>query len=134
MQSFNSDMKAEKANSVLFFLSTINWWFDAPKRIEKIIWKNAFEQKKKKPRLKFNHWSALIGLRITGPWRVMNINSYNMSSLLTPSLTTAICHYFITTNNVFITADRHPSSMTDVSLSNLVKWQLQLLRLKKVIF
>ena len=95
---------------------------------------NAFEQKKKKPGLIFNHWSALIGLRMTGPWRVMNINSYNMSSLLTPSLTTAICHYFITTNNVFITADRRPSSMTDVSLSNLVKWQLQLLGLKKVIF
>ena len=95
---------------------------------------NAFEQKKKKPGLIFNHWSALIGLRITGPWRVMNINSYNMSSLLTPSLTTATCHYFITTNNVFITADRHPSSMTDVSLSNLVKWQLQLLGLKKVVF
>ena len=25
---------------------------------------NAFEQKKKKPRLKFNHWSVLIGLQI----------------------------------------------------------------------
>ena len=95
---------------------------------------NAFEQKKKKPGLIFNHWSALIGLRITGPWRVMNINSYNMSSLLAPRLTTAICHYFITTNNVFITAERHPSSMPDVSLSNLVKWQLQLLGLKKVVF
>ena len=33
--------------------STI-WWLDALKRIEKIIRENAFEQKKKKPRLKFN--------------------------------------------------------------------------------
>ena len=29
---------------------------------------NAFEQKKKKPRLKFNPGLALIGLRTTGPW------------------------------------------------------------------
>lgn len=50
---------------------------------------------------------------------------------MAPSFTTAICHYFITTHNVFITADGHPSSMQDVSLSNLhvVKWQLQLLGL-----
>ena len=53
MRNWNSDMKAKKANSVLFFLPTI-WWLDALKRIEKIIRENAFEQKKKKPRLKFN--------------------------------------------------------------------------------
>ena len=41
---------------------------DALKRIEKIILKNAFEQKKWKPRLKFNPGLALIDLRTTGPW------------------------------------------------------------------
>ena len=40
---------------------------DALKRIEKIVGENAFEQKKKKPRLKFNPGLALIGLRITWP-------------------------------------------------------------------
>ena len=35
--------------------------------MEKIIWKNAFEQKEKKPGLKFNPGLALIGLRTTGP-------------------------------------------------------------------
>ena len=37
------------------------------KRIEKIIRENAFEQKKKKPGLKFNPGLLLIGLRTTGP-------------------------------------------------------------------
>ena len=59
--------KLKKANSFLFFLSTI-WWFDALKRIEKIIRKNAFEQNKKKPGLKFNPGLALVGLGTTGPW------------------------------------------------------------------
>ena len=40
---------------------------DALKRIEKIIRENAFEQKKKKLRLKFNPELALIGLQTTGP-------------------------------------------------------------------
>jgi len=40
---------------------------DAVKRKEKIIRENAFEQKKKKPGLKFNPGLALIGLRTTGP-------------------------------------------------------------------
>ena len=45
MQNFDSDMKAKKANSALFFSQT-TWWFDALKRIEKIIpLKNAFEQR-----------------------------------------------------------------------------------------
>ena len=48
IQNLNSDMKAHKSNSVLFFLSKI-WSLHAPKRIEKITWENAFEQKKKKP-------------------------------------------------------------------------------------
>ena len=46
-------MKAWEANSVLFFLPTI-WWLDALKRREEIILENTFEQKKKKPGLKFN--------------------------------------------------------------------------------
>jgi len=40
---------------------------DALKRIERIIGENAFEQKKKKPGIKFNPRLALIGLRTTGP-------------------------------------------------------------------
>ena len=52
--------------SVSFFLPTI-WWWDAPKRREKIIRENAFGQQKKKPGLKFNRGLALIGLRTTGP-------------------------------------------------------------------
>ena len=59
-------MEAQKANSVLFFLTTI-WWLDAVKRIEKIIRESAFEQTKGKPRLRFNPGLALIVLRTTGP-------------------------------------------------------------------
>ena len=62
-----SDMKAWEANSVLLFLPTI-WWLDALKRREEITLENTFEQKKKKPVLKFNPGLALIGLRTTGPW------------------------------------------------------------------
>ena len=40
------------------------------KRIEKIIRENAFEQKTKNSRLKFNPGLAVIGLRTTGPWTV----------------------------------------------------------------
>ena len=46
MRNLNSDMKAPKIESVLFFLSTI-WWLDALKRMKGIIRENAFEQKKK---------------------------------------------------------------------------------------
>ena len=43
------------------------WWLDALKKINKIIQENSFEQKKRKPRLKFNPGLALISLRTTGP-------------------------------------------------------------------
>ena len=66
MQNLISDMKAWEANSVLFFLPTI-WWLDALKRREEIIRENTFEQKKKKPGLKFNPGLALIGFQTTGP-------------------------------------------------------------------
>ena len=52
-------MKLWEANSVLFFLPTI-WWLDALKRREEITLDNTFEQKKKKPGLKFNPGLALI--------------------------------------------------------------------------
>ena len=67
LRNFNSDMKASKRNSVLFFSYTI-WWLDALKTIEKIIRENALEQKRKKPRLWFNLGFTLIGLQTTGPW------------------------------------------------------------------
>ena len=62
-----SDMKAWEAISILFFLPAI-WWLEALKRREKITQENAFEQKKKKPQLKFNPRLALISLQTTGPW------------------------------------------------------------------
>ena len=40
------------------------------KKIEKITQENAFDKKKKKPRLKFNPGLALTGVRTTGPWRL----------------------------------------------------------------
>ena len=65
MRNLNSDIKGYKERSVLFSLSTV-WWLDDLKRIEKIMLENSFEQKKKKPGLKFNPGLALIGLRKTG--------------------------------------------------------------------
>ena len=67
MRNLISDMKAWEANSDLFFLPTI-WWLDALKRREEITLENTFEQKKKKPGLKFNCGLSLSGLRTTGPW------------------------------------------------------------------
>ena len=43
---------------------------DVLERTEKIIPENAFKQKKKEPRLKFNSGLALISLRTTGPRRL----------------------------------------------------------------
>ena len=56
-----------KFSCILF---ACNWWWDALKRREKIIRENAFEQKKKKPGLKFNPRLAPIGLPTTGPWMI----------------------------------------------------------------
>ena len=47
---------------------------DVLKSIDKIIRENAFDQKKKKPELKFNLGLALIGLRITRPCTLTNMN------------------------------------------------------------
>ena len=38
------------------------------KRIEKIVQENPFDEKKKRPGLKFNPGLVLIGLRTTGPY------------------------------------------------------------------
>ena len=43
---------------------------DVLERTEKIIPENAFKQKKKEPRLKFNSGLALTSLRTTGPRRL----------------------------------------------------------------
>ena len=67
-------MKAQKANSVLVFSPQFDK-FDALKRIEKIILKNAFQQKKKKLGLKFNPGLALTGFRTTGPRNVTDIKA-----------------------------------------------------------
>ena len=40
------------------------------KKIEKITQENAFDKKKKKPRLKFNPGLALTGVGTTGLWRL----------------------------------------------------------------
>ena len=66
VRNLNSDVKAYKSNSVLFFLSTI-WWLHFLKRIEEITRENAFEQTKKKPGLKFYLGLAIIGFPTTGP-------------------------------------------------------------------
>ena len=49
-----------------------SWQLDALKTIEKNIQGNAFEQKKKKPGLKFNPGLALICLQTTGPSCINN--------------------------------------------------------------
>ena len=54
-------LSLKKTNSVSFFSSTI-WWLDMLDGITKIIQGNAFEQKKKKQRLKFNPGLALISI------------------------------------------------------------------------
>ena len=61
-------MKAYKANSVSFFLSTI-WWLYPIKVVTKFYPRRCRlnKRKLKKPGLKFNPGLALIGLRITGP-------------------------------------------------------------------
>ena len=82
MRNLISGIKAWEVNSVLFFLPTI-WWLDALKRREKIVWENAFEQNKKKLRLKFNpRFIALIGHRTSGPTQVTRaVRYYPQASL-----------------------------------------------------
>ena len=55
---------------------------DALKGIDKIIRKNAFDQKKKKAELKFNLGSALIGFQITGPRTLTNERNESYNPLL----------------------------------------------------
>ena len=70
MQNYlNSDVKAydeSKFNlNIYFFLQFGDWMLQ---KIEKIIRENVFEQKKKKPGLKFNPEFALISFQTNGPW------------------------------------------------------------------
>ena len=58
---------------------------DALKRREKIVQENAFKQKKKKPRLKFNPGLALICLQTTGPSALKNTGK-NMLAVFEPTL------------------------------------------------
>ena len=51
--------------SLILFAYNYIWWSDTLKRIEKILWESAFDQKKKKPGLKFNPELALSGARPT---------------------------------------------------------------------
>ena len=55
------------------------------KRIEKIIRESAFDEKKKKPGLKFNPRLALTGLRTTGAWifTSVSVDSTTRSYLFT---------------------------------------------------
>lgn len=55
---------------------------NALKRIEKIIPENAFEQKKKKPGLKFNPGLVRIGLRTTGPWNLKENYFYSVCTVI----------------------------------------------------
>ena len=63
-------------------MSLITWWLDVLKRIDKIIRKNAFDQKEKKPELKCNLSLALIGLRITGSCTLTNERNESYNPLL----------------------------------------------------
>jgi len=42
----------------------------------------SFEQKKKKPRLKFNPGLVLIGLRTTGPWNLKEKYFYSVCTVI----------------------------------------------------
>ena len=55
------------------------------KRIEKIIRESTFDEKKKKPGLKFNPRLALTGLRTTGAWifTSVSVDSTTRSYLFT---------------------------------------------------
>jgi len=46
-------------------------------KIEKIIRENAFEEKKKKPGIKFNPRLVLISVQTTGPSTICKIRSFN---------------------------------------------------------
>ena len=48
-----------------------------PTTIEKIIRENAFEEKKKKPRIKFNPRLELNGVQTTGPSTICKIPSFD---------------------------------------------------------
>ena len=62
-----SDLKALSENSETFLWSTIYWFMDALKRMDKIIQKRLLNKGIKKPRLKSNSGVVLIGLQTTRP-------------------------------------------------------------------
>ena len=84
VQNFHSEESLERKFS-WNLLSTI-LWLDAWKIKEKIIRENAFEQQTRKPRIKFNHRLALIGLQKTGKVKFVLISSFIFTTrlLVTP--------------------------------------------------
>ena len=73
-------MRAEKNKSSLI-LFAYNLMIGYSKRIEKIIRESAFDEKKKKPGLKFNPRLALTGLRTTGARSLIVIVAHENSFL-----------------------------------------------------
>ena len=61
-------------------MSTI-WLFATLKRIEKFFGENAFDEKKKRPGLKFNPGLALNGLQTTQPRKLSNFNLYPLKNV-----------------------------------------------------
>ena len=68
-------MKAKNKFSLIPFVNNLMIGYSKKNR------ENAFDEKKKRPGLKFNPGLALIGLRTTGPWSI-NINYKFESSVL----------------------------------------------------
>ena len=66
MRNLNSDMKKQITAALFFFVYNLMIGCSKKNR-ENYQPENAFEQKKKKPRIKFNPGLAIIGLWITGP-------------------------------------------------------------------
>ena len=62
-------------------MSTI-WWLAILKRIEKIVQENAFDEKKKRPRLKFNPGLALIDFEQLGPEKYFPDNLFQLQNCI----------------------------------------------------
>ena len=65
MPNLNSEMKKQITAALFFFAYNLTIGCSKKNR-ENYHPENAFERKKKKPRIKFNPWLAIIGLWITG--------------------------------------------------------------------
>lgn len=75
---------------------------DVLQRIEKMIIKNTFKQRKKKPRLKIKHELALIGFRKTRPWSELSARTRTRPTDMKRFVIVVLVGVVLISSNIFL--------------------------------